>query len=294
MPINLGFRGSSYRNQNHCSEASRARAYLASRSLLFYAFSYTRRSTPSHWWRKINHCSWYDQSSPCGVGESDSPSGASFSRSELNISRQRVSLYRWVLRLSNTLLQTAWATVMHKSYEGGDGMKLRDLARSSGDPKSFMPAFHLLRSRFGSRRTSRGSRKSYESVPVTSSALRILTLLQQTTVVVVLGILRRPCHPGTDVKFPIRAYHRDRCFRKRTCNRPSFFPCFLIPEQNQRKTYREVLIAGDLSQEDISQATIQLVEFEVSQAVNGFASVLTPYQELHPNVVLAPIWQKRV
>ena len=45
-------------------------------------------------------------------------------------------------------------------------MKLRDLARGSSNPTSFMPAFHIFRSRFKNRETSRRSRKSYESVPV--------------------------------------------------------------------------------------------------------------------------------
>ena len=51
------------------------------------------------------------------------------------------------------------------SYEAGSGMKLRDLARSSGDPKSLMSAFHIFRSRFGNRETARRSRKSYEYAP---------------------------------------------------------------------------------------------------------------------------------
>jgi len=150
-------------------------------------------------------------------------------------------------------------------------MKLRDLARSAGDP-GFTPAFHLFRSRFRSRGTSRRSRKSYESVPVVSSDLRLLTLLQRAAVVVVLGILRRPCHPGSCVKFPIRTYHRNQYVRKRTCHRHASFLHFPIFEQNQRKSYREVLIAGDLSQEDIGQATTQLGEFQVSMTVNGFWS----------------------
>ena len=80
--------------------------------------------------------------------------------------------------LSKVLFQTAWATVIHMSYEGS-GMELRDLARGSGSPTSFMPAFHIIRSRFGNREADRRSRKPYESVPRSSStALRLLTLLQ--------------------------------------------------------------------------------------------------------------------
>jgi len=44
-------------------------------------------------------------------------------------------------------------------------MKLRDLARSSNNPTSFMPAVYILRSRFENREASRSSRKSHESVP---------------------------------------------------------------------------------------------------------------------------------
>ena len=72
--------------------------------------------------------------------------------------------------------------MIHMSYDG-NGMKLRDLSRGSHNPTSFMPAFRGCRSRFGSRETSRCSRKSYESVPRLSSALYVLTLLQQPTVV---------------------------------------------------------------------------------------------------------------
>ena len=57
----------------------------------------------------------------------------------------------------------------------------------------------------------------------------------------------------------------------RATDLPSFLYSLII-EQNQRTTYREVLIAGDLSQEDLDQATVQLGEFKVSQAVNRFGS----------------------
>jgi len=43
----------------------------------------------------------------------------------------------------------------------------------------------------------------------------------------------------------------------------------LIPEQNERKVYREVLIAGDLTKEDVYEAAVQFVEFQVSQLANG-------------------------
>ena len=154
---------------------------------------------------------------------------------------------------SKALSQTAWATVIHMSREGS-GMKLRDLKRGSGNPTSFMPAFHILRSRFRNKDTARRSRKSYESVPKSSSALHLLTLLQQATMVPVLRILRHPRYSGSHVTFHIRSHHGDRNFRPRACHRLAASLCFLSIEQNQRKAYHEVLIAGDLSEADISQA----------------------------------------
>jgi len=132
-------------------------------------------------------------------------------------------------------------------------MKLRDLDRSSRNPTSFFPALHIFRSRFRNRETSRHSRKSYESVLRSSSALCCLTPLQSATVVPVLGVLRRPRHPGSPVTFPIRARRRHRNFHKCTCHRPASL-YLLIFEQNNRKVYREVLIAGDLSKQDVRQA----------------------------------------
>jgi hypothetical protein len=43
------------------------------------------------------------------------------------------------------------------------------------------------------------------------------------------------------------------------------FCTYLIFEQNQRTVYREVLIAGDLSRDDVDRATAQLGAFEVSR-----------------------------
>ena len=125
--------------------------------------------------------------------------------------------------VSETSFQTAWATVTHMSYEGG-GMKLRDLARGSRNSTGFVPAFHVLRSRFGNRETARRSRKSYESVFGSPSILRLLTSLQQTTMDPLPRILRRPRHPGSPVTLHIRTHHRDQPFRERTCNTPP--PCF--------------------------------------------------------------------
>jgi len=118
-----------------------------------------------------------------------------------------------------TLFRTAWATVIHMSYEGG-GMKLRDLARGSSNPTSFMPALHIFRSRFGNPDTFRRSRKSYEFVPRLPSNTRLLTMLQQATVVPVLWTLRHPRRPGSRVTFPVRTHHRDKNLHPRTFRRP--------------------------------------------------------------------------
>jgi len=157
-------------------------------------------------------------------------------------------------RLSKTLFHTAWAAVIHMSYSGG-GMKLRDLARSSSSPTGLMPAFHTLWSLFSNGEASRDSRKSYESVHRFSTAPHLLTLQQQATVVpqAVLGILRRSYHSGCPATFPVRTHHGNRNFRKRTCHRPASL-YLLIFEQNQRKVYREVLIAADLSSQDEDRA----------------------------------------
>ena len=95
------------------------------------------------------------------------------------------------------------------SYEGS-GMKLRDLARGSGNPTSFMPAFHIIRSRFGNREADRRSRIPYESVSrSTPTALHLLTLLQQTTMVRVLRILCHPRRPGSHATIHIWTHHSD-------------------------------------------------------------------------------------
>ena len=72
--------------------------------------------------------------------------------------------------------------------------------------------------------------------------------------VTVLSFLRRPHHPGSHVTLPIWTHCGDRDFHKRACYRPSSSLYFLIFEQNQRKAYHEVLIAGDLSKEDQDRA----------------------------------------
>jgi len=89
-------------------------------------------------------------------------------------------------------------------------------------------------------------------------------------------ILHRPRHLGSSVALPVWAYHGDRNLRPRRCHKRAsllYFPNF---KQNQRMTYREVLIAGDLSQDDVDRATAQLGAFEVSlQQMNLSQSVLT-------------------
>jgi len=103
MPTSQGFRvcghfipgspilGLSFHDQSRCSEASRDRASLGSRSSLFCALSRTRRSMSSRLWRRIDRCSSCDSSSPCGVRVLDLPSDSFCLRLGRNISRPRVS-----------------------------------------------------------------------------------------------------------------------------------------------------------------------------------------------------------
>jgi hypothetical protein len=56
----------------------------------------------------------------------------------------------------------------------------------------------------------------------------------------------------------------DTFIRVRAAGSPLSF-AFLTFEQNQRKEYREVLISGDLSQDDVGRATDQLGAFQVSR-----------------------------
>jgi len=132
-------------------------------------------------------------------------------------------------------------------------MKLRDLKRGSDNPTSFLPAFHIFRSRFRNKDTARRSRKSYESVSKPSSALHLLILQQQATVVPVLRIICHPRHYGSPVTFRIWSHHGDRNFHPRACHGPASL-YFLSFAQHQRKAYYETLIAGDLSEDDVRQA----------------------------------------
>ena len=81
-----------------------------------------------------------------------------------------------------------------------------------------------------------------------------------------LGIFRHYRHFGSPVTFPIRANRGDRDFRPRTCRGPVSW-CFLTFEfeQNQRNVYREVLITGDLSREDVKRAGAQFAESKVDR-----------------------------
>jgi len=80
-------------------------------------------------------------------------------------------------------------------------------------------------------------------------------------VVPVLRILSRPRNHGSTVTLLARTHCGDQHFRPRTCHIPTSL-CFLIFEQNQDKVYSEVLIAGDLSQEDTSWAADNLWAFQ--------------------------------
>ena len=71
----------------------------------------------------------------------------------------------------------------------------------------------------------------------------------------VLSVLRRTRHPGSFVAVRIRTHHDNRDLRERACHRPASL-YFLIFEQNQRKVYREVVVAGDLSQDDLDKVTL--------------------------------------
>jgi len=157
-----------------------------------------------------------------------------------------------VMRISKNLFQPAWASVIHMSYEG-DGIKLRDLARGSGNPTSIMPAFHIFLSRFKNQETSRRSRRSYESVLRSSFTLCLLILQQQATMVPVLRILSYPRYPGSPVTVLIRTHRGNRNFRERTYRRPVSLHLLMF-EQNQSKVYHEVLIAADTSSEDEDRA----------------------------------------
>jgi len=73
-------------------------------------------------------------------------------------------------------------------------------------------------------------------------------------VVPIHSILCHPRHPGSLVALHIGTHCGDQSFRPRTYHKSASKLGFLIHEQNQREVYSEVLIAGDLSEEDISQA----------------------------------------
>ena len=92
------------------------------------------------------------------------------------------------------------------SYEES-GMELRDLARNSQNPTSFLSAIRIFLRRFGSRGTARGSRGLCELVLMSSSVPLHLIFLQQTTMVLVHRVLHHPRYPGSHVTFPIWAYY---------------------------------------------------------------------------------------
>ena len=124
-------------------------------------------------------------------------------------------------------ITVAWATVIHMSYEES-GMKLRDLARNSQNPTSFLSALRIFLRRFVSPETARSSRGSYESVFM-SSVPRHLIFLQQTTMVPLHRVLHHPRYPVSHVTFPIWPYHGHRNLRPRMCYRPvssSYLPDF--------------------------------------------------------------------
>ena len=70
----------------------------------------------------------------------------------------------------------------------------------------------------------------------------------------VLRILYHPRHPGPPVTLPIRTHCGDQSFRPRAYHKPASKFYFVISKQPQSKVYSEVLIAGDLSGEEVSWA----------------------------------------
>ena len=78
------------------------------------------------------------------------------------------------------------------------------------------------------------------------------------------SILHCPSRPSSLPPFPIWPYHDDRNLHSSATRGPPSSLCFLTFEQNQRTTYREVLITGDLSPDDISRATERTSALKVS------------------------------
>jgi len=105
------------------------------------------------------------------------------------------------------------------SHEG-DGMKLRDLARNSRTPTNFLAAVRILLSRLWNRGTARYSRRSYESVFKSSPVPHNLIFLQQTAMVLILGVVYHYRHSGSHVTLPVWAYNGDRNLCPRTCHKP--------------------------------------------------------------------------
>ena len=73
----------------------------------------------------------------------------------------------------------------------------------------------------------------------------------------ILRTLRHPRHPGSPVTIHIRTHHSDQHICRCTCHRPTSFSNFLSFEQSQRKSYREILIAGDLADGDLVRSVIE-------------------------------------
>ena len=73
----------------------------------------------------------------------------------------------------------------------------------------------------------------------------------------ILRTIRHPRHPGSTVTIHIRTHHSDQHICRCTCHRPTSFSNFLSFEQNQRKSYREILIAGDLADGDLVRSVIE-------------------------------------
>jgi hypothetical protein len=244
------------------TEASGDQASPALRFTPCYVSSHTRCSIYSHWWGGINSCSLCGYSSPCGVLELGSLSDIAFSRLELNISRQRVSsshLWYRIVTLSTSVGNSnsqelrrgrneTWCSGLELAESDEFAVRLMDLTMS----------FRESRDRTRSPKILIRVSLHLSSVP------RHLILLQQSTVVPFHRVFHRPRYPGSHVTVPIM--NIETFVRVRTTDLP-LSRAFLSFEQDQHMVYREVLIAGDLSREDVDRATAQLGAFQVSQAI---------------------------
>jgi hypothetical protein len=147
-------------------------------------------------------------------------------------------------------------------------MKLGVLARTSQNPTSLLSALWIFLWRFWSPEIARGPRKSsYESVFIHLLSCAISYSCSRRHWSLFIGFFIALATLGPMLPFLLGRIMDIETF---VCVRITVLPlslAFLSFEQNQHMVYSEVLIAGDLSQEDVDRATAQLGAFQVSQAV---------------------------